>query len=67
MRPDRCGFGRRVADLPDGDREIVEGFRRFLRGEVAMAAMTGEFVSLDRAGEPGVITVGMRPNREESG
>lgn len=56
MRPDRCGFGRRIEDLPDGDREVVEGYRAFLRGEVAVVAATGEFVPLERAGGPGIVT-----------
>ncbi len=65
MRPDRCGTGRRIQDLPDGDRQAVEGFRRFLVGEVAMVAATGEFVPLDRVGEPGVNTKGMLDAKRE--
>src|SRR5688572_29142310 len=65
VRPDRCGTARRIVDLPDGDRQIVEGFRRFLRGEVAMVAATGEFVPLDRANQPGVVTKGMLDAKRE--
>lgn len=61
MRPNRCGFGRRIEDLPDGDREVVEGYAAWLRGEVAMVAATGEYVPLGRVGEPGVITASMGP------
>lgn len=56
MTPDRCGFGRPISSLPDGDREAVEGFKAFLEGRLAMVARTGEFVPLERAGEPGIIT-----------
>lgn len=61
MTPDRCGTGRPIEDLPAGDREVVEGFRQFLAGEMAMVAATGEFVPLDRAGEPGIVTRDDRP------
>lgn len=57
MRPDQCGTGQRIEDLPDGDREIVEGFLAYLRGEAAMVAKTGEIVPLDRVGEPGIVAV----------
>ncbi|MER7280511.1 hypothetical protein ABT369_39340 [Dactylosporangium sp. NPDC000244] len=38
MNPRRCGFGVPLDQLPDGDRQIVEDFRRYLRGELALAA-----------------------------
>jgi hypothetical protein len=56
VRPEHCGYGRPISSLPDGDREAVEGFRGFPAGRVAMIARTGEFVPLERAGEPGIIT-----------
>lgn len=56
MTPDRCGFGRPTGSLPAGDRQAVEDFARFLAGEIAVVAATGEFVPLDRVGEPGVVT-----------
>jgi hypothetical protein len=37
MRPDRCGFGRRIEDLPDGDRQAVQQFADFLAGKLALA------------------------------
>lgn len=66
MTPDRCGFGRRLEDLHPGDRAVVEGFRQFLAGELAMVAATGEFVPLERVGEPGIVTRDSRPNHERS-
>lgn len=56
MSPDQCGFGRSLESLHPGDREVVEGFAALLAGEVAMVAATGEFVPLERAGEPGIVT-----------
>lgn len=56
MRPDQCGFGRALESLSPGDRAAAEGFRAFLEGRLAMVAATGEFVPLERAGEPGVVT-----------
>lgn len=47
MRPDRCGFGRPLNSLPDGDRQAVENFRRFLEGELALAADEQTFVPAD--------------------
>ncbi len=44
MRPDECGFGRRIEDLPPGDREVVEGYAAFLRGELDYDPKTNEFV-----------------------
>lgn len=35
MTPDRCGTGRRLSDLPEGDRAAVLDFGRFLRRELA--------------------------------
>lgn len=57
MTLDRCGFGRPLDSLTPGDREAVEGFRRFLSVEAAMVAATGEFVSVEHAGEPGIAMV----------
>lgn len=56
MRPEHCVFGRPISSLPDGGREAVEGFQAFLEGRVAMVAKTGQFVPLERAGEPGIVT-----------
>lgn len=44
MRPDQCGFGRRISDLPDGDRQVVEEFAAFLRGELDYDPKTCGFV-----------------------
>lgn len=37
MKPRRCGFGVPLGQLPAGDREAVEQFGAFLRGELALA------------------------------
>jgi hypothetical protein len=42
--PDQCGFGRRIQDLPPGDREIVEQYAAFLRGDLDLDPATNEFV-----------------------
>jgi hypothetical protein len=34
----RCGTGVPLDALPEGDRRAVEDFRRFLEGELALAA-----------------------------
>lgn len=44
MRPDRCGFGRRIADLPDGDRQVVAEYAAFLAGNLDYDPKTNEFV-----------------------
>ncbi len=44
MRPEQCGFGRRIADLPDGDRQVVEEYAAFLAGELDYDPETNEFV-----------------------
>ncbi len=44
MRPEQCGFGRRVEDLPPGDREVVEQYAAFLRGDLDYDPKTNEFV-----------------------
>ncbi len=44
MTPDRCGTGRSIADLPDGDREVVEQYAAFLRGDLDYDPKTNEFV-----------------------
>ncbi len=44
MTPDRCGFGSRIADLPPGDREVVEQYAAFLRGDLDYDPNTDEFV-----------------------
>lgn len=58
MTPDRCGFGRDPNTMHPGDRQAIEDFRRFLAGEIAVVAATGEYVPLHRVGEPGIVTAG---------
>ncbi len=44
MKPEQCGFGRRIEDLPPGDREVVEQYAAFLRGELDYDPRTNKFV-----------------------
>ncbi len=44
MKPEQCGFGRRIQDLPPGDREVVEEYVAFLRGDLDYDPKTNEFV-----------------------
>ncbi|GAA2347296.1 hypothetical protein [Dactylosporangium salmoneum] len=63
MNARRCGFGVPLDQLPDGDRQIVADFRRWLAGELA-AAEDGTFVSLD---DPRAVHVVPPINKEGSG
>ena len=38
MRPEHCGFGRTLESLTPGDRKVVEGFKAYLEGRVALTA-----------------------------
>jgi hypothetical protein len=60
VTPDRCGFGLRIADLPDGDRQVVEEYHAFLCGGLDYDPKTNEFVP---AGE-GVSRDQMRAKKE---
>ncbi len=50
-----------IARLPDGDREEVELFARYLAGELAYDNTTHEYVPPDQATRPGVVFPGPPP------
>lgn len=62
MRPDQCGFGRPLEQLPPGDREIIEQFQAWLAGEVALAADGITYVPVD---SPAAVHFANRPETAE--
>lgn len=47
-----------IAALPDGDRQEVELFVRFLAGELAYDNVNHEYVPVDQAHREGVVWAG---------
>ena len=66
MRPEHCGTGRNLSSLHPQARAAIEGFAAFLAGRNAMVATTGEFVPLDRVGEPGIVAAPPIPGKDPS-
>lgn len=61
MRPRRCGFGVPLEQFDPETRQMIDDFKRYLRGEVALAADEVTYVSLD---DPRAVHVA--PDREAS-
>lgn len=56
MTPDRCGTGHVTASLTPGDRQAVEQYGAFLRGDLAYDSLSDEYVDLSEVeGNPNVV------------
>lgn len=62
MRPDRCGNNVPLDRMLPGDRKAVEDFRRYLQGELALAADGYTYVSVD---SPDAVHFAGRPDDPE--
>lgn len=61
MKARRCGFGVPLEHLDPQTRQVIEDFKRYLAGEVALAADGSTYVELD---DPRAVHVA--PKREAS-
>lgn len=61
MRPDRCGNAVPLDQMHPGDRQAVEDFRRFLEGELTLAADGYTYLPADH---PDAVHFAGRPKEQ---